>query len=71
MTRARRRALIAAGLGVTLLAMAALPVSARGGRHSAAFAGGRRHGNDSYIKSASDQRDKLLNTRIKSICRGC
>ncbi len=33
--------------------------------------GGRRHGNDSYMKAASDDRDKLLNTQIKSICRGC
>jgi hypothetical protein len=39
------------------------------GAHSAG--GGRRHGNDSYMKAASDDRDKLLNTQIKSICRGC
>jgi hypothetical protein len=24
-----------------------------------------------YIKAASDDRDELLNTQIKSICRGC
>jgi hypothetical protein len=34
------------------------------------FAGGR-HGNDSSVKAASDDRDKLLNTKLKSICRGC
>jgi hypothetical protein len=39
------------------------------GAHSAG--GGHRHGNDSYMKAASDDRDKLLNTQIKSICRGC
>jgi hypothetical protein len=42
-------------------------VSARG----AHFAGDRRHGNDSYMKAASDERDKLLANKIKSICRGC
>ena len=41
------------------------------GEHSAEFAGGHRHGNDSYIKAASDERDKLLTTKLKSICRGC
>jgi hypothetical protein len=35
------------------------------------FAGGHRHGNDEYIKAASEERDKLLNTQIQSICRGC
>ena len=35
------------------------------------FGGGRRHGNDSYIKAASDEREKLLNTQLKSICQGC
>jgi hypothetical protein len=39
--------------------------------HGARFAGDRRHGNDSYIKAASDERDKLLTTKIKSICKGC
>jgi hypothetical protein len=36
--------------------------------HGAPFAGDRRH---AYIKAASDERDKLLNTKPKSICRGC
>ena len=52
-----------------------LPADARGdhglsGRR-AEFAGGHRHGNGSYIKAASDEREKLLDTKLKSICRGC
>ena len=35
------------------------------------FAGNRRHGNDAYVRAASEEEDKLLNTKIKSICRGC
>lgn len=31
---------------------------------------GRRHGNDTYMKAARDERDKLL-SKLKSICRGC
>jgi hypothetical protein len=34
-------------------------------------ASARRHGNDGHIKAASDEREKLLTTRLKSICRGC
>jgi hypothetical protein len=41
------------------------------GMPGAQFAGDRRHGNDDYVKAASDERDKLLNTTIKSICLGC
>jgi len=41
------------------------------GMHGAQFSGGRRHGNDDHIKAASEDRDRLLNTQIKSICRGC
>ena len=37
--------------------------------HGAHLAGGRR--NDAYAKAASNELDKLLNTKIKSICRGC
>ena len=39
--------------------------------HGAEFSGGRRHGNDAYTKAASDEIDRLLNSQIKSICRGC
>jgi hypothetical protein len=80
--RTARSAVVAAGLGTALLASSALSADARGGHgfgrgmgghgmHGAPFAGDRRHANDSYIKAASQERDKLLNTQIKSICRGC
>lgn len=35
-----------------------------------AFAGDRRHGNNAYA-AASEEVDRLLNTKLKSICRGC
>jgi hypothetical protein len=63
-----------------VLAILTASAEARGGGHGfsrglsghgAPFAGGHRHGNDAYIKAASDERDKLLTTRLKSICRGC
>jgi hypothetical protein len=38
---------------------------------SGPFAGDRHHGNDAYAKATSEEEDKLLNTRIKSICCGC
>jgi hypothetical protein len=80
--RIPRAAVIVAGLGTALLASSALPADARGGHgfgrsfgghgvHGAPFAGDRRHANDTYIKAASEERDRLLNTQIKSICRGC
>jgi hypothetical protein len=56
----------------------ALPAEARGGHgfgergaHGSEFAGGRRRGNDNYVKAASQEREKLLNTKLKGICRGC
>ena len=80
--RTTRYAVVAAGLGTAMLASSALPADARGGHgfgrgmgghgiYGAPFAGDRRHANDTYIKAASEERDKLLNTQIKSICRGC
>jgi hypothetical protein len=73
--------LAAAVLTLAFLTMSALSADARGhgfdhafaghGMHDPQFAAGRRHGNDNYIKAASQERDKLLNTQIKSICRGC
>jgi hypothetical protein len=42
-----------------------------GGDGDGSFAGDRRHGNDAHVKAASEEEDKLLNTKIKSICRGC
>jgi hypothetical protein len=75
---------IRVALGLSLALLAALPLSAqargghgfshgfaRHGMHGEQFAGGHRHGNDSYIKAASDEREKLLDTKLKSICRGC
>jgi hypothetical protein len=41
------------------------------GMYGDGLAGDRRHANDDYVKAASAERDKLLNTQIKSICRGC
>jgi hypothetical protein len=85
--RAAVSILPAACLGAVLLTIITLPAEARGGHgfeghgfghgfgghgvHGAEFAGGRRHGNDTYAKAASEERDRLLDTRIKSICRGC
>jgi hypothetical protein len=40
-------------------------------RQSGAFAGDQRHANDDYVKAAAQEEDKLLDTKIKSICRGC
>ena len=72
-------------VGVAFLIAASVPAVARSGGHRffgggfaghgfagrEQFAGGRRHANDAYIKAASDERDNLLNTKLKSICRGC
>jgi hypothetical protein len=41
---------------------------AGGGRD---FAGDRRHADDPYVKAAEQENDKLLATKLKSICRGC
>jgi hypothetical protein len=48
-----------------------------GGRGARASAGGAglaadpRHANDTYVNAASQEEDKLLDTKIKNICRGC
>ncbi|WP_407169831.1 hypothetical protein [Bradyrhizobium sp. ORS 111] len=53
-----------------------------GGRHlhrmhgggaagAGAFAADKRHADDPYINAASDEEDRLLNSKLKSICRGC
>ena len=43
-----------------------------GGMHgSGAFANDQRRADDDYVKAASDEQDRLLNSKIKSICRGC
>ncbi len=82
MARGPRSAVVVAILGTALLMALTHPADARGvhgfgrsfgghGTFGAPLAGGRRHGNDTYIKAASDERDKLLMTKLKSICRGC
>jgi hypothetical protein len=45
----------------------------KGGRAGGAeaFASDRRHANDDYVEAASKERDRLLNKKLKSICRGC
>jgi hypothetical protein len=82
---AARRSLRASLAIVVALVSALTPAAnARGGWHGGAHAeageqvhagatggGGRRHGNDSYMKAAAAERDKLLNSKLKSICRGC
>jgi hypothetical protein len=74
-----RRAAFAIGLAA-LIATCAHSAQARGGHgfgrgghgpHRAQFAGDRSHGNNAYAKAASDERERLLTNRIKSICRGC
>ena len=73
----RPTSLITLSCALFLIALAA-PADARGGGGYSRgnvgdehLAGGRRHGNNAYIKAASEERDKLLNTKLKSICRGC
>jgi hypothetical protein len=42
-----------------------------GMRGGGAFASDARHANDDQVKAASEEEDRPLNSRIKSICRGC
>ena len=86
-TPSRAARILAAAGSILILSMTmAVPAKARGGHgahhrlrgheiHSADGSGlsatGRGHGDDAYVKSAAEQEDKLLNNRIKSICRGC
>jgi hypothetical protein len=42
-----------------------------GMRGGGAFASDARHANDDHVKAAFEEEDRLLNSRIKSICRGC
>jgi hypothetical protein len=43
----------------------------RGSRSGGAVASNHRHADDDYVKAAAAEEDKLLNTKIKSICQGC
>jgi hypothetical protein len=73
----RPTSLITLSCTLFLIGLAAPAVARGGGGYSRAnvggehSAGGRRHGNNAYMKAASEERDKLLNTKLKSICRGC
>jgi hypothetical protein len=43
-----------------------------GGSHrDSASASDQRHADDDYVKAAAKEEDKLLDTKIKSICHGC
>ena len=84
-SRSRAARVVTAAGCILILTMAA-PAEARGGHGfhhglgghemhgndgGGSFAGSRRHGNDAYVRAASEEEDKLLNTKIKSICHGC
>jgi hypothetical protein len=85
--QSQRSALRATAAAVALLSMMmTAPAEARGGhglhraspahhahhgRDEGSFASDRRHANDTYVNAATQEEDKLLNTQIKSICRGC
>ena len=75
------------GLALSLSSVLAPPAEARGGHgfgrgfhgghgihqgmHCGGLAGELRHADDDCVKAESTERDRLLNTQIKSICRGC
>ncbi|WP_342728468.1 hypothetical protein AAFG07_18150 [Bradyrhizobium sp. B097] len=80
------RTIATVGLLLTLLAAATPPADARGGHghggglhgmhaggvsRGGGFAADKRHADDPYTKAASDEEDRLLNSKLKSICRGC
>ena len=44
---------------------------AKHGRGEASLARDRDHANDTYVNAATQEEDKVLDTKIKSICRGC
>jgi len=79
--RELQSAVVTFTLGLVFLTTLAFTADARGvhgigrdfgghGTHGPQLSGDRRHGNDAYVKAASDERDKLL-TKLKNICRGC
>jgi hypothetical protein len=79
------RTITTTGLVLAVLAASIPAADARGGHgamhtHSmhvggasgaGGFAADRRHADDPYTKAASDEEDRLLNSKLKSICRGC
>jgi hypothetical protein len=73
-------------LTVVFLGVAALPPADGRGHHGGfsrhhtmneesdqrgRSASDQRHANDDYVKAAEQEEDKLLSTKIKSICSGC
>jgi hypothetical protein len=76
---------LALGLALTMLAASMAAAGARGGHGgrggfhmrggaaggAGAFATDKRHADDPYTKAASEEEDRLLNSKLKSICRGC
>jgi hypothetical protein len=62
-TRAARVTTAAATSIFIVSMIMARPAEARGGH--------RRHSDGAHMKAASQEEDKLLNSKIKSICRGC
>jgi hypothetical protein len=82
MARTPQPAVVTATLGLVFLSTLTFSADARGihgmgrefgghGTHGPQFSGDRRRGNDAYTKAASEETDKLLTTKLKSICRGC
>ena len=71
--RVMRSLAVAVTVAATFLAGAAVASETKHGPPRAAghFAGGQRHTDDAYTKAASEDREKLLNSKLKSICRGC
>jgi hypothetical protein len=73
------RKFVAAMAAAMFVAGSSVTAEAHGGRHAWAhaaiygvsrFVGDERHGNDAYTKAASEKQDKLLNSKLKDICRG-
>ena len=44
---------------------------AGGASRGGGFAADKRHADDPYTKAASEEEDRLLNSKLKSICRDC
>lgn len=42
-----------------------------GGMSGSGLASDRQHADDKYVKQSSEELDKVLDTKIKNICRGC
>jgi hypothetical protein len=83
--QSRRGVLRAMDTAVAIASMMGLmaPAEARGshglhhasrahhGRGGGSLASDRSHANDTYVNAATQDEDKVLDTKVKSICRGC